>query len=520
MAARKDAAIRQAFPRITSEPLIRLPAKNHTFRAAYWLRIVAHHLAALAIVFLITELFRHLPLVNPTTVGFAFLLAVLIVSTRWGLATSVMMSIAATLCYDYFFLPPIGTFNIDDPQDWVALSSFLVTSVIGSHLSARARQRAEEARRRRRETEMLYDMSQRLLRFTLPQDLYSAIPRQIVESFKVAGVALLLSDGEEFHRWGLDVPELNVERLQDILAGKSPPVSDRGICSAILRLDERAIGTLAIIPAALSRATTEALGILIAITIERVRAIEQVTKVEAMRENERLKSALLDAFSHDFRTPLTSIKGSVTGLLADLDFNRKERRELLVVIDEECDRINQLLSKTSELAQLDVERSKLVLEPHSVGEIVSTALGECKSSLGSRKVYVENDHEDVKVTVDLFWASRVLVQLVRNAALYACPGSPITIRTEVREGFALISVADLGPGLEESEISRIFDKFYRGKNHRFETEGTGMGLAIAKAIVEAHGGNISVVSQLKRGSTFTFTLPLYEHDESRSAVVA
>jgi two-component system sensor histidine kinase KdpD len=236
-------------------------------------------------------------------------------------------------------------------------------------------------------------------------------------------------------------------------------------------------------------------------------SFEDVAKIEATRESEQLKSVLLDAITHDFRTPLTSIKASVTGLLDDLELDREQRKELLTIIDEECDRINRLVGAALEIVRLESGDAKLNLAPHSVGELISSALADCKGAASNRQICLDVKHHDSQIHVDLSLAKKVLVHLVTNAHLYSSPGQPIRIATEERGGFHLISVADQGPGMEEMEISRIFEKAYRGQNQRCRVPGTGMGLPIAKAIVETHGGTIHAVSHAGQGSVFTFSLP-------------
>ena len=233
----------------------------------------------------------------------------------------------------------------------------------------------------------------------------------------------------------------------------------------------------------------------------------QTSKILSTHESERLKSVFLDAITHDLKTPLTAIKASVTGLLDGLETDLEQRKELLTVIDEECDRINRLVSEASEIARLESGEMKLNLASHSIGDLISAALADCRSVTSNREICLDVKHLDSRLLVDLSLAKRALVQLVTNAQLYSSPGKPITITTKQRDKFHDISVADHGPGIEEEEIDRIFEKFYRGKSERHRVQGTGMGLPIAKTIVEAHGGTIRVVSCLGQGSVFTFSLP-------------
>jgi two-component system sensor histidine kinase KdpD len=201
------------------------------------------------------------------------------------------------------------------------------------------------------------------------------------------------------------------------------------------------------------------------------------TKIATRRESEILKSVLLDAITHDFITPLTSINASVTGLLGDLEFDREQRRELLAITDEECDRINQLVGEAAEIARLESGEVKLDLKSHSVGELMSAALAHCRSVTSNRKVCLDVQHQDSRFRADLSLAKRVLVHLITNAHLYSSPGQPIRIATEERGGFHIVIVADEGPGIEAAEIDNIFEKFYRGRNHRYRVQRHGHGLA-------------------------------------------
>ena len=197
----------------------------------------------------------------------------------------------------------------------------------------------------------------------------------------------------------------------------------------------------------------------------------------------------------------------MTSLLGDLETDLEQRKELLTVIDEECDRINRLVSEASEIARLESGEMKLNLASHSIGDLISAALADCRSVTSNREICLDVEHLDSRLLLDLSLAKRVLVHLIANAQLYSSPARPITIRTEQCDKFHDISVADQGPGIEEEEIEHIFEKFYRGKNVRYRVPGTGMGLPIAKMIVEAHGGTIRVVNCAGQGSVFTFSLP-------------
>jgi two-component system, OmpR family, sensor histidine kinase KdpD len=472
-------------------------------------RAMGAALVGVSVVLLITAIYRHVPLANVTTVGFTFLLAILIASTVGGFTTSILMSIAATLAYDYYFIPPANTWNITDSRDWVALSAFLITSVVGSSLSAWARRQTREAHRQREEAEQLYDLSQRLLSAGDPVELCNAIASDIVDAFGAKAAALFLTEGQTIFYSPGGSHQIEAGHLKASLGYREVQVdANEGLCFVPLALGINVIGTIGIAETAISRATLESLGSLVTIAIERARAIEQVGKIEALRENERLKSALLDAITHEFRTPLTAMKISVTGMLSDLNFNREQCRALLIMIDEGCDRIDHLVGEVSEMSRLESGEIKLDFRRQSVGDLIDMALADCKNILGARPVERGTANEEVAIRVDLVWATKVLVHLISNANLYSSPGEPITLRTKTKHGFVFFSVGDRGPGIDPTEVKRIFEKFYRGKEHRCRVQGTGMGLPIARAIVEAHAGTINVTSKVGEGSVFYFSLPI------------
>jgi two-component system sensor histidine kinase KdpD len=465
---------------------------------------------ALLIVAGITLFFRRaLPHVNQTTVALSLLLAILAVSAVWGMAVSVVMSVAAMVAFNYFFLPPVGALIISDPQNWVALLAFLLTSITGSRLSSRIRQEADAANRRRREIEHLYSFSQKLLGEGNVIQLMNAIPNHIVEAFETGAASLYLADKQKFYRSGFGTLQLEEEQLRAAYEREEPLVdAARGFCYGPVRIGMKAIGSFGISGAPPSRQTLEAVGTLLGIAIERARAVEQLSRTEADRQGERLKSALLDSITHNFRTPLTSIKASVTSLLSSRPPDAPQQRELLHIMDEECDRLNQLVEDASEMSMLEAGEIELEFRPVSARELIDTAMAYCKTSLGAREVRVQLPGKLPRVRADVPRAKEVLVHLLENANLYSGKDQPITVSAESNGGVVTFSVADRGPGIDMMEQGLIFDKFYRGRDQRTVIQGTGMGLPISKAIVEAHGGTIGVTSQLNHGSVFSFSLPV------------
>ena len=470
-------------------------------------QIVRFATAALAVSGITVIYFRWIH-VNPTTVGFTFLLAVLIISAVWGLRYAIFMALLATAAFNYFFLPPVLHFTIADPQNWVALLTFLVTAIIASQLSERARREAVESNQRRREVERLYSFSQQLLVSENVYGLLNLIPKYIVDSFNGVGAAMFLEARQETYYLDTASRErFPAEQLKGV-SERGEPVLDRehGMCFVPLRMGVRSVGAIGISGCDVSRETLEAIGSLTAIAIERASTVEKLTKTEAARESDRLRTVLLDSVTHEFRTPLTAIKASAETLLSDVQLDKPQRKDLLAVINEESDRLNRLIGEAAEVAQLDSHQLELNFQPHHIREAIDAAMAKSRQALQQHPVTCTVPDELPPIRMDVERITEVLVHLLDNAARYSPAGTPIQITAELHDGELVTTVADHGPGIDEIEQEMIFEKFYRGKDQRMVIQGTGMGLPIAKAIIELHGGKIGVTSQLGRGSVFHFSL--------------
>ena len=452
---------------------------------------------------------------NATTVALAFLLAVLGISAFYGLREAVFTSVIATLAFNYFFLPPIGTLTIADPQNWIALFAFLVTAVSASELSARAKRGQRTAVERRQELERLYDFSQLLLSSDKAAELLNTIPGYIVESFGVRSAAISLSSRADVYRSGAAIDGLEVQDLQMVLLRGEPRIDAATEVGFMpLRIGVRVVGSMGVSGSRLSRQTLEAIGSLVAIAVERANAFDKLSRAEAARESEQLRSVLLDSVTHEFRTPLTAIKASVTSLLGSRTHSPEEQHEFLTIINEESDRLNRLIGEAAEMAQLDANKVEFHFESAPVRATVDEALDELKQLLAQHPVDVRIPPDLPPARMDSARIKEVLVHLLENAAKYSPAGAPIRITAEARDAITnkdrmlTVSIADRGPGIDDFEQSLVFEKFYRGRNQRVQVHGTGMGLAICKAIVEAHGGRLGLTSQLGHGSVFYFSLPV------------
>lgn len=466
--------------------------------------------ACIALVLAVVVFYRRIATVNPTTVALTYLIGVLVVSAIWRLRYAVFTAIVATVCFNFFFLPPIGTFTISDPQNWIALFAFLATAVIASQLAERAHRSADTADQRRREAERLYAFSQTLLLSQKLAELMNTLPSTLIDIFGAKSSAIFVKERQQTYRSQPDLGSLQREDLVTVsLRGQPINHAAQGICIAPVRIGVNPVGSVGLAGTTVSLETLEAVGSLIAIAIERVESAEKLSKAEASRESERLRSVLLDSVAHEFRTPLMAIKASVTGLQTESNLDEAARSELLSVINEETDRLNRLVGEATEMAALDASRVELHWDPTGIVEVINATLQETKTLLKEHPTELHAANNLPAIRMDATRIKEVLVRLLENAARYSPAGSPISITAEVKNGELVTSVADHGQGVEEFEQAMIFEKFYRGQQQRERSQGTGMGLSIARAIVEAHGGSIGVTSQLGHGSVFYFSLPMH-----------
>lgn len=463
-------------------------------------------ICALAGIVLVFHAWVH---VNPTTVALALLLLILILAAEWGLRYAIVISVAATACYNFFFLPPAGTFTIADPQNWLALFAFLTTSIIASRLSQRARDEANDARAHQRELEMLFRISHELLQSDSVATLLTLVPAAVAGATDAAAVMLYLLDGERLYQAGNDrISDIELPHLRKLALSLSGTRTDGDDIQIPLRTGVRPTGLLIVRQVRLSPETAEAIGGIVSISIDRAQALEGVARGEAVKESERLRTLMMDSITHELRTPLTSIKGAATALLAQ-KVSEEDSLELLSIINEESDRLNRLVSEAAEMAQLDTQQVQMHFESVEVGELIANARESCSWAEEQHPTTVEVPH-DLRVRADRTFLQKVICNLLENGAKYSKAGTPITLSAEAVNGSVAISVADRGVGIDASEQSLIFERFYRARSQSNGTSGTGMGLAISRAIVLAHGGDIKVTSQVGHGSVFTVTLPRSE----------
>jgi two-component system, OmpR family, sensor histidine kinase KdpD len=452
--------------------------------------------------------FRLIP-VNATTAGFAYLVSVLFIASRWGLTEALVASFGSVACFNYFFLPPVRTFTIADPQNWVALFAFLVTSVTASRFSEQAKRRTLEALDRQREMEKLYALSRAILLIDPVHPMPKQLALQVAQSFGATAVALYDRSSGEFYRSGPeDYRDTNDQLRQAALDGTffRDEAGHRAVTA--IRLGAQPIGSLGVQGVDLSDSAFQGLANLVAIGLERTRAQDAASLAEAARRSDELKSTLLDALAHEFKTPLTSIKAASTSLLSSNTLKPEQQRELISIVDEETDRLSVLVTEAIQMARIEAGRVILRREGHGVDELIDSVLRKLKPVVTERSIERNIASGLPAVWVDGELMEVALRQLIDNAIKYSPHGSPVSVSAESIDGRVILSIADHGPGIAESEQGRIFEKFYRAEASRHQIPGAGLGLVIAREIVHAHGGEIWVDSKPGEGSTFHFTLPV------------
>lgn len=473
------------------------------------MRMAGRITAALGLVVAVTFLSLRLAPVNEITAGFLYLVAILVIATLAGLVESTIASIAAMLCFNYFFLPPVGTLTIADPRNWVALFAFLATSLTASQLSARAKRRTREAIDRQNEIEKLYSLSRALLLTDATRPIGKQIVEQIAQTFDFPAVAVYDRSTDEIYRAGFDgVPAFDVALREAAVRSQFSRDEQAGVVLTPIRLGRQPIGSLALRGTSLSDPALQSLVNLVAIWLERALSEEAVNRAAVAKRSEELKSTLLDAIAHEFKTPLTSIKAVTTDLLSDPAAPLEPRhRELISIADEGADRLSTLVTQAIQPARIEGGKFQLNRRIQFPSSLISAALRQVKLLADGREIKVCVAEDLPLVSVDAQLVEMVITHLLDNALKYSPTSSPISIGARLSEGNVVIYVRDRGPGIPQEEQSRIFDKFYRGTKEQ-NLKGAGMGLAIAREIIRAHGQEIQVSSKRGEGSEFSFSLPL------------
>jgi two-component system, OmpR family, sensor histidine kinase KdpD len=500
-------------------------------------------------------------------ISLVYLLVVLVLASTRGLYAAVLSALVAFFSFDFFLVPPLYTFTIARPEEWVALFVFLATAIITGHLASALHQRAEQASRQARETRILYE----LVRATNDEEelerQLSVVVHAVVDVFSSWGVrdcAILLPneggkltirasakrteerpalspDEEATASWVMK--QAQTVELHDVSlapqrsTGFSPRAVVRSSTSTQpvrrymrmipLKIGAKAVGVLRLQLEDDPRLFTheKSLGIdwdrtnpdttffwtfldQATSIIERARLRSESLQIELLQRTDALRAALLSSVSHDLRTPLSSIKAAASSLLQeDVQWDEEARRSFAVAIENEADRLNRLVGNLLDMSRIEGGALKPEKEWYPVDELIHDVLGHMQTLLRDRTVVTDLPEDMPPVELDYLQIDQVLTNLLENAVHYTPPETPIEISAHVEGEEMVISVADRGPGVPAVDLERIFDKFYRVLGTQ-RTTGSGLGLAVCKGLVEAHGGRIWAENRDGGGAVFRFTLPI------------
>ena len=455
-----------------------------------------------AVAFITVLYFEALP-VNPTTVALSYLIAILLIATRWGIVEATTASILAVLCFNFFFLPPVGAFTIADPQNWVAFVAFLATAIVASQLSGRARQREIDAAGRQRDLERLYALSRALLLSEGGASVSGAIARHIADAFELQAVGLYDQRADTVSWAGsTELPAVE-SKLREVARRATSLRDPAGLVVIAIQLGGAPIGSVALLDAGLSDTVLHSIANLAAIGLERARSQEATARAEAAQQSSDLRASVLDALAHEFKTPLTSMKAAASDLLASPSAGPRDR-ELVTIIDEDLDRFQALVTDAVQMLRIDAGHFTAHLERHTLYDIVATTLQKFERRLDGHHL-LEQVPENLTVDADRELLGLALRQLLDNALKYSPPTSTIEIQAR-GNGAVEITVRNTGSTIPEREQARVVERFYRGAQAR-NISGTGMGLAIVQQIARAHGGALTLASSPDAGTAFTLSLP-------------
>jgi two-component system, OmpR family, sensor histidine kinase KdpD len=480
-------------------------ARAYSQKALRWL--VATLLAALLTVALV-----YLG-ADSTAAGMVFLVLVVWSATQAGIWLALYVAVICALSFDYFFLQPYRTLRLAGAQEWVAMVSFVACCLVVGRVAERARRQTQQAEQRREDVERLYALSQEMMLHEDAEGLIHDLPRMIDRIFALDGVVLYVSDKDHFYSSRGGLPPLVQASMRAMTQGQNPTISTHAeFFATALTLGMRTVGALGWWPAQLSREVATAVSAQVSIVLARSIAIEAYARMEAAREGERLRTALIDSLTHELRTPLTSIRAAATTLLQADGLDEAGRLDLAALVDEEASRLDMLIGEAVEMAEIDANVVQIHLVPQHPRALIDQAVEESRKILTSHRVSIAVDDSDDPAWFDPHLLGRVFRHLIENAARYTPSGSRITLSSR-RTGDRLeFCVEDNGPGIDALDLPLIFEKFYRGKRGAIVGKGSGMGLAIVRAILVAHGGTIEVSSIPGQGTSFRFWVPLIEKE--------
>jgi len=493
-------------------------------RGRGWLRRGVDWLLATALTLVLTAVLLLLH-ANANTSAIVYMVVVVVFATLAEQALAAYLAAVSAIIFDYYFTEPLHSLVVYSVQDWIAILAFVGSSFVVGRIAERARRQTRQAVQRREDAERLYALSQEMMLHEDAAGLVRDIPRLVEHNFALDAVLLYVRDEDKLYS---SVPGSssaaegqdsgpralsNAEDLHGVLRAASAawePHSELadGYFPMNLVFGMKSVGTLAWKPDTLSREVATSIAAQVAIAITRAHAIEASARLEAARSADRLRTALIDSLTHELRTPLTAIRAAATTLVDGHGLDAETRTELAAIVDEESFRLDSLIGEAMEIAEIESDGIHVNLEPVHIGTFLEQVVQESQTFLTAHRVSIRVETPAQPFWFDPHLIGRVFRHLLENAARYTPAGSRIVLRCKSETGSVEFSVEDNGPGIDARDLPLIFEKFYRGRRRASTAKGSGMGLAIARALLTAHGGSITVESTPSKGTTFRVRVPL------------
>lgn len=475
----------------------------------------------IALITILGSLIHMLLTLNPADLVMFYLAAVVIVALRLGYGPAVMTAFASVIVLNFFFVPPQLTFHVDEAEYLLTFVGLIVTGVVIANLTSRARQQTEAAQRRERETAQLYSLSRELVASVDLNAIIQTILEHVQQTFQ-SDAAIFLPQDNILNRRAASPgyqPDPDEQRIATWAFEHSRPAgaSTQTMRTANaryvpLKTAQKTIGILSLMveePVPLEKQRLiDAFATQAALAIDASRLSDEARQAQLLREKEKLQSALLNSISHDLRTPLVSITGSLSTLRdSDASYDATAVRELLDGAYMEAERLNRLVGNLLDMSRLDSGSLKLKREPYDMQEIIGVARSQLRNRLENRTIHINLPNDLPLIPVDLVLFAQVIVNLIDNALKYSEPDTALDIWAEQQGDAVEIGIADRGIGIPEDELPYIFEKFYRTRITNGHG-GSGLGLSICQGIVEAHGGTIRAEPRDGGGTCFIIRLPV------------
>jgi two-component system sensor histidine kinase KdpD len=452
--------------------------------------------------------YTHLNYLVPS---FLYLLVVVFQSLSAGFASAAIVSVFAAVCLDYFFIPPVLEWDINDPEDALALVTYLVTSLVITHLASSGRLQARMAEAKRKEVALLYETASRLLLLE-PANAFSGRALSIFrDGFGLDAACLYDATTASLHTEGRSGYGLAEETRNTYIRGQDYRSAGGRLHVHCLYKEGRPAGAIGFEGHFDDEAPLKPLFALAAIAFERDLAFRAASKAAADTQAEMLRSAILDAFAHEFKTPQAIIMAAA-GSLREAGGLLAEQLEMADVIENEIFRLNRLTTRLLRMARLDRAEVRPTMEVTSLGTMVAHLIGQYRGQSADRPISIKLRGDPARVAADPELMNLALIQLLDNACKYSKPGSEVSVELDRHEGFAEVMVTNDGCTIREEESQRVFERFYRGVATEQSSSGAGLGLYVARKIARAHGGDLDLYRKPDGNETTTFrmTLPIVE----------